>query len=56
MYDDIISNISYELICDYVNFNNSIFSFCFMYASDFFAFLGIMLGVKFLKDAFNSCN
>lgn len=53
MYDDFISNISYSLIFDFVNLNNSIFSYCASYATDFFTFLGLMIGVKFLKDAFN---
>lgn len=56
MYDDFISNISYSLIFDFVNFNNSIFSYCASYATYFFMFLGLMIGVKFLKDAFNFCN
>lgn len=56
MYDDLISTVSYELICDFVELNDYIINFCSLYGLSFFAMLGIALGIRFFKDAFNLLN
>lgn len=54
MYDEIINNISYGLSGE--GLPNQllilIFKYCGEYAISFFGFLGVMLGIKFLKDSF----
>ena len=54
MYDDIIENITYSLAMNGIDgfLHTVILKFCGDYAIDFFGFLGICLGVKFLKDSF----
>lgn len=54
MYDDIIQNIAYSLATDGLNvsFIGMLLNFCGIYAIDFCGFLGITIGVKFLKDSF----
>lgn len=55
MYDDILNNIAYSISVGGLDslLLNSIFSYCNAYSLSFFSFLGVCVGVKFLKDAFN---
>ena len=53
MYEDIINSISYSVAFDTGYLTKLIFSFAQAHGLSFFACLGIMLGVKFLKDSFN---
>lgn len=54
MYDDIIDAVSYDLIFDYLPFNNYIINFVSTNSLTFFAMLGLMVGIRILKDVFNS--
>lgn len=52
MYDEIINGISYSMSGDSSYLGSLIFDYCQYYSIPFFGLLGIMLGVKFLKDSF----
>lgn len=52
MYDDIINQIAYTVILD-DTFIKGVFEYSGHFGVSFFAVLGIVIGVKFLKSAFD---
>lgn len=52
MYDYLINGISYSIAIEHGYLGSLIFEFCQANAISFFGLLGVMLGVKFLKDSF----
>lgn len=53
MYDEIINSISYSIAFDNNSFVTSVLAFCNANSLPFFAILGVIVGVKFLKSAFS---
>lgn len=53
MYDEIINGITYSISFNNGYLSSLIFDFCQANSISFFGLLGIMLGVKFLKDSFH---
>lgn len=55
MYDDVMNNICYSILLSGTDSDIlfAFFSYCNIYCYAFFSFLGISVGFKFLKDAFN---
>lgn len=52
MYDDIINKIAYSVILD-DTFLNGVFKYAEYFGVPFFVMLGIVIGIRFLKNAFD---
>ncbi len=52
MYDDVINKIAYDIILN-DSFINVVFEYAKYYGTSFSVMLGILIGVRFLKIAFD---
>jgi len=52
MYDDLVDMIAYQVILDDA-FIKSVFEYSTHFGAAFFGVLGIVIGVRFLKSAFD---
>lgn len=54
MYDDLINNVSYKIVADFLCINNTFMELCASFSLSFGAIIGVAVGCKILRDIFNS--
>ena len=52
MYDEILNNLTYQILFDFDNFKMTFWNSIYWLSGAFLAFWGVKLGASFLKRAF----